>query len=583
MQTRSNPSPWWKKTVIYQMYPRSFKDTTGNGIGDLNGIIAKLDYLKDLGIETIWLSPVYPSPQKDFGYGISDFRGVDPLFGDFSILKKLIEGVHERGMKIILDITLNHTSDDHPWFLESRSSRNSIKRGWYLWRDGRKPGGKKPPNNWRAMTGGTGWRYDPETDQWYFARYFSFHPELDFRNPAVQKEILDILRFWFDNGIDGFRLDVIDNLFVDAGFRDNPFTWKLFSMETGEFFFRSNEMTNHLPETIEFMRTLRRLAEEYKDKNGGTSEKIFVGEASGHLEVLQKYCGSYIAGENGVNELVDDGINLVFIFKYMNVPMKAKKFREMIEDLERYFPEPLIPTIVFSNHDRMRRISKIGNDVSKAKLNCAFQMTTRGVPVVYYGEEIGMEQASIPIKQSLDPLTERFKTYPQWLFNFIKRFFKESLNRDECRTPMQWDDSENAGFTGEGITPWLPVQSSSKTRNVKVESKKDADSILNCYKRFIQARNTTGALNIGSISLPGTRLPRNVLYFQRVLEFSGKFLQIAHVLLNFKNKSIKIKNPCPDAIFLVSTTLQTKPDQFPSSQIMLKPHEGLVLIEKRKR
>ncbi|MHA1897951.1 MAG: alpha-amylase family glycosyl hydrolase [Promethearchaeota archaeon] len=696
---QKNPIPWWKKTIVYQIYVRSFMDTTGNGIGDLNGIIQKLDYLHELGVQTIWTTPFYPSPHKDFGYGISDFRNVDPLFGDLDTLKKLISEVHKRNMKILLDVTLNHTSDEHPWFIESKKSKNNPKRNWYIWRDGKKPAGKKPPNNWRAITFGSAWRYDPHTDQWYLARYFPFHPELNFRNPDVQLEMLDTLKFWFQFGdsigVDGFRLDVIDNLFVDKEFRDSPFTWKIFSSDMESLLFRSNKRMTHLPETIQFMRTLRKLGDSYKKKIGEpqihdslsdspsdspsdatsdspsdatsdspldatldspsdatsdspldatldspsdatsdspsdatldspsdttsdspsdatsdalsdshsntnpnnlsdnlSEEKIFIGEVSASLNVLQKYCGRPILSSDKHNigtSFVNDGLNLVFVFNFLNLKLKPKAIKNMLLALEKFFPEPLYPAIVFSNHDRMRRISKIGNNILKAKLNCALQFTIRGTPIVYYGEEIGMENANIPIKDALDPIVAKFKKYPQWLFSLIKKTLKETLNRDECRTPMQWDDSKFAGFSDPNIckNTWLPINPSYKTRNVRRQLN-EPDSLLNCYKRFIHTRNNTPALNSGILPAQHVKIMKSVIYYKRTYysQLSKKsenntLIQTAHVFLNCKNKKITIKNPATNAEFLVSTTIRTEKNQFPSETISLKPFEGLVLIDEQ--
>ncbi|MHA1337625.1 MAG: alpha-amylase family glycosyl hydrolase [Promethearchaeota archaeon] len=585
--------PWWKKAVFYQIYPRSFKDTSDNGIGDLNGIISKLDYLKELGIGGIWLCPVYPSPQKDFGYGISDFRNVDKLFGNMDILDHLIDEVHKRDMKIVLDITLNHTSDEHPWFKESRSSRENPKRDWYLWRKGRiKKFGKKmkqkPPNNWRSVTFGSGWHYDKMTDEWYFGRYFSFHPELNFRNPEVQREMLDIIKFWFDKGIDGFRLDVIDNLFVDEKFRDNPFTFKIFSPETGEFLFRSSKMIINLPETIQFMRVLRDIADEYKNKG---HDKLFVGEATTtDLKILQKYCGKYFYDKNGRKILKNDGLHLIFLFDTLNLPMKASKFRKLLENYEKYFPEPLTPTLVFGNHDRMRRISKIGNSILKAKLNLAFQMTARGVPFIYYGEEIGIEQARIPLKEALDPIVDRFRKIPQIIFDIGKKIFKESLNRDECRTPMQWTAGVNAGFCEPHIKPWLPIPPSYKERNVKSEEN-DPKSLLSCYKRFIHARNNTPALNSGSLMYDPKEIRKffiekdlDSINIKKIIPDSVLFYirydsnQIALIFLNFKSKKIKFKNPTPNARFLASTSRTSIDYEIFKKVITMDPYEGLILL-----
>ncbi|MHA1730696.1 MAG: alpha-amylase family glycosyl hydrolase [Promethearchaeota archaeon] len=569
-------SPWWKRTVVYQVYPRSFLDTTGNGIGDLRGIIEKLDYLEDLGVETLWLNPFFPSPQKDFGYGISDFRGVAPEYGTMGDFEELARELHERDMKVVLDITMTHTSDEHPWFVESRSSRDSPRRDWYVWRDGRGPGGRKPPNNWRAVTLGSAWHHDPATGQWYLGRYFPFHPELNFRNQDVQAAMLDILRFWMRKGVDGFRLDVIDNLFVDAEFRDNPRTWRLFSLESGNPPFQKGEMTTNLPETVEFMRVLRATTDEFPDP-----PRFMVGEVAAPLDVLKRYCGTFPPpSSGGGGRPKADGLHLVFLFKYLGLPLKAGKVRRALREMEEHFPEPLVPTLVFSNHDRARRISRIGNDPERAKLNVALQMTTRAVPFVYYGEELGMEQAKIPVRDALDPMVDKFRRLPQFLFELARKVSGESLNRDECRTPMQWSPGENAGFCPPGVRPWLPVPDSHAERNVESELA-DADSLLNCYRRFIRARRETPELNSGDMLVHDENFGhKSVLYFSRFLKAidPGRGSRGVHVFLNFSPREVEFRPPLLDPAVVTSTNLNhLKGSGRDCAVSRLGPWEGLVL------
>lgn len=560
--TKKQDFPWWKKTTVYQIYPRSFYDSNGDGIGDLKGIISKLDYIKDLGVETIWFSPFYSSPQADFGYDISDFRNIAVEYGTMDTCDELIEEIHSRDMKIMMDMVLNHTSDQHPWFIESRSSRDNPKRDWYIWRDGKKPNGKAPPNNWRCMPGGSGWHYDNKTDQWYWAEFLPFQPDLNYRNPEVKEEMLNTVRFWLKKNVDAFRLDIIDAIYEDAEFRDNPFKWKLLpSANDHDMFFRSTKYTLNHPDTLIFMKELRQVIDEFEDPT-----RFMVGEVTTSYPVFRQYLGKK-----------SDGLNLVFLFKSLLTPLKVKKFRNLIKEYEENFPDPYLPTWVFGNHDRTRRISRIGGDILKGKLNVALQLTVRGVPFIYYGEEIGMEQHYIPVKKSLDAAALKYKWIPQVFINFVKNTIGESLNRDECRTPMQWNSTPNAGFCPENIDPWLPVTKSYDKRNVAIETK-DPDSILNCYKRFLKVRKEFPALNSGNLNLLSAKdIPKNLLGYTRSKEINSPVssTQKLIILLNFSNEEIEFKNMVGASKLIVSTTIDSKP--ISNNKIHLTPWEGIVL------
>ena len=559
--------PWWKKTTVYQIYPRSFFDSTGNGIGDLNGIISKLDYLKELGVETIWISPFFVSPtwkpykQNDCGYDIIDFRDVNPDYGNLETVDLLIREVHDRDMKIVLDMVLNHTSEEHPWFKESCTSRDNPKRNWYVWRNGKKPGGKKPPNNWRAMISGPPWHYDKKTDQWYYAEFLKFQPDLNYRNPEVQREMLDTIRFWLKKGVDGFRLDIINALFEDEEFRDAPFTLKLFS-ENLDVLFKSSRMNLNHPDTIEFCKKLRKTIDEFNDPS-----RFMVGEIMASLPTIRRFLG-----ENA------DGLNLSFLFKSLNVPLKAKKVRQLIESYEEHFPEPFMPTWVFGNHDMFRRISKLNGSMNKAKLNTALQLTARGVPFIYYGEEIGMEQDDIDVKESLDPLAHHFRRIPPFVHSIMKKF-GQSFARDGCRTPMQWNDNENAGFSKAGVRTWLPVSPSYKERNVAAEEK-DPDSLLHCYKRFLRVRRETPALQSGDLEItPPNETPKNILCYVRSAE-DGGIEQNVTILLNFSSEIVHFMTPLKNPELLTSTTIKSNPLR-KRGEIVLTPWEGIVLKGER--
>ena len=564
-EDRDSKNPWWKKTTVYQIYPRSFLDTTGNGIGDLNGIISKLDYLQDLGIETIWISPFFVSPtwkpyqQHDCGYDIIEYRDVNPEYGSLETVELLIKEIHDRDMKIVLDMVLNHTSIEHAWFKESCASRDNPKRDWYIWRDGKKSGRKKPPNNWRAMIMGSPWHYDQRTDQWYYAAFLDFQPDLNYRNAEVQREMLDTARFWLKKGVDGFRLDIINALFEDEDFQDAPLTWKLFS-EDMDVLFKSSRMNFNHPDTIEFCKKLRRTIDEFDDPS-----RFMVGEVIASLPTIKKFLGEDT-----------DGLNLSFLFKSLNVPLNAKKVEQLIQLYEKYFPEPFIPTWVFGNHDRFRRISKLNGSMKKAKVNAALQLTARGVPFIYYGDEIGMEQADIKVKESLDPLARHFRRIPPFVHSALGKS-KRSIIRDGCRTPMQWNDTENAGFSMAGAKTWLPVSPSYKERNVLAQEK-DPDSLLHCYRRFLRIRRETPALHSGDLTIMRRKqIPGKILSYVRSFHDEGRGEEV-YIFLNFSSKIVSFMTPLKDLKLLTSTTMKSNPLQ-QNGKIVLTPWEGIVLKE----
>ncbi len=512
-------------------------DSNGDGIGDLDGIISKLDYIKDLGIETVWFSPFFKSPQKDFGYDISNYRDIAPEYGTMKTCEKLIKEMHDREMRIVLDMVLNHTSDEHPWFIASRSSKDNPKRDWYVWRDGKKPGGKAPPNNWRSMVTGSGWHHDATTGQWYWAQFLPFQPDLNYRNPEVKEEMLDTMRFWLDKGVDGFRLDIINSLFEDADFRDNPMSWRVLPSESStDMLFQKTINTLNHPDTLAFTKVLRGTIDEFNDP-----PRFMVGEVSAPVPVLKQYLG-----ENA------DGLNLTFQFQALGLKLKARKIEALIRTFDSHFHEPFLPTWVFSNHDRFRRISRLGGDIEKAKLNIALQLTARGVPFIYYGEEIGMEQHRISVKQAIDPMAHILDYVPQFLHDIARKVASESLNRDECRTPMQWEASPNAGFCMPDVTPWLPVTPSYRERNVAAESN-DPSSLLECYKRFLAARRAIPALHEGSIKLLD-KMPSSVVAYKREA-IDGKYTSIVTVVLNCGKKPIRMPSTVTNATTIVSTSI----------------------------
>ncbi len=544
---------WWRETVVYQIYPRSFFDSNGDGIGDLDGIIAKLDHLADLGVGTIWFSPFYASPQRDVGYDICDYRTVAPEYGDLATVDRLIQAVHARGMKVVMDMVMNHTSDQHPWFVESRSSRDNPKRDWYVWHDGRKPGGKAPPNNWNAMIGGSGWHYDAPTDQWFWTQFLPFQPDLNYRNPEVQAEMLGTLRFWLDRGVDGFRLDIVNALFEDAEFRDNPFAWRLIpSDDDPRMLFQGSDRTLNLPETLAFMKELRRVVDGYP------GDRFLVGEVNAPIEMAQAHCCD------------GHGLNLVFLFRSLKAALKPATIRELVSEYDRLFPDPLIPTWVFGNHDRARRISRLGGDMARARLNAAWQLTARGVPFLYYGEEVGMVQRPIPARDSQDALVLRMQWVPQFVYDAIRSLMGESINRDECRTPMQWDGTATAGFCAQGVKPWLPLPDDLGGRTV-ADQAGNPDSLLECYRRFLHARRENPALHRGDLALlDAAETGKDVVGWRRTADG-----QTVVVLLNATNRAHTLRNPAPGGTLVVSTDGRRTDAAAP--ELVLAPWEGLVV------
>ncbi len=367
LNAQETESSWWRATTVYQIYPRSFYDSNGDGIGDLHGIIQKLDYIKGLGFETIWISPFFKSPQKDFGYDISDYYSIAPDYGDTVICNQLISEVHKRNMKIIFDLVMNHTSDEHNWFKESSASKNNSKAEWYVWKEGKGKNGKRPPNNWKSMVGGSGWHYNSNRKQFYWASFLPFQPDLNYRNPEVKKAMLDVTRYWVRRGVDGFRLDIFNAIYEDSTFTNNPFCFKILpDEENPNGFFQEAKYNINNPESFQFAIELRKTMDE-------TGIKFLIGEVFGEANTLKKYC----------NYDGKPGLNCVFLFKTLGTAMKAKTYHNLVALFESNFPTPYLPTYVFSNHDRKRSISRLKNNVEKAKLLTLFQFTVRGIPFTY--------------------------------------------------------------------------------------------------------------------------------------------------------------------------------------------------------
>lgn len=505
----STSKNWWKQTSVYQVYPRSYKDSDGDGIGDISGIISKLDYIKSVGFETIWFSPFFKSPQNDHGYDISDYQSIQPEYGNLVLVDSLINEVHKRDMKIVFDLVLNHTSNQHPWFLESKSSKNNPKSDWYVWKDGK---GDNPPNNWKNILGQiSGWNYVEERDQYYYAAFLPFQPDLNMSNPEVKAEIFETVKFWLDKEVDGFRLDIFNFIFEDTSYPDNPSSLYINNMNEGKWSFEEHKYNFHQPEVVEFAKELREILEPYSDG------RFMVGEVFGSHRHMRELLGLE----------KQDGLNLVFLFDFLeSFEFSANYFRQKVEEYEAFYPSPLVPTYVFSNHDQVRSITRLDNDVRKADILATFQLSMRGVPFTYQGEEIGMTTGEIPLTEAQDPLSEGWLGFPKW----IREKIGVLPNRDNCRTPMQWGNEKAAGFSSTDNT-WLPVQENYTSINV-ADQLQDKNSLLQTYKSLLAIRKKYPVLKDGTMKfIDNEELPEDVLGYIR--ENSE---QTVIVYLNFSDK-----------------------------------------------
>ena len=474
---------WWQHAVFYEIYPRSFSDSNNDGIGDLKGITSKLDYLKDLGVDAIWITPCFPSPQVDFGYDVSDYEEIDPMYGTLADFDVLASEAKKRGIHIILDLVVNHSSDQHKWFLDSKSSRTSAHRDWYIWRDGKGP--SEPPNNWVSIFGGPAWKFDPATRQYYYHFFYAEQPDLNWRNPAVKDAMFDVERWWYKRGVAGFRLDAVDTLFEDPNLKGNPI--KSPGKNAYGDPIEDNKYNQKLPEVHDVLRGLRKVADEH--------DAVLIGETwTADVAELNKYYGQ------GNNELQ---LPMDFLFTMVN-KLSPAEFRKQIAAVNGATGWP---TFVISNHDIVRSYDRYGDGRHNdqiAKLMAALYLTLRGTPIMYYGEEIGMKTTPPTRKEDVkDPIG--------------RMGWPEEKGRDGERTPMQWDSSENAGFS-KG-TPWLPVPPTYKTHNVADESK-DPDSALEFYRKVLKLRHTNAALLDGSYTAINES-DANVLSYLRVYKGHG--------------------------------------------------------------
>jgi len=474
--------PWWKHAVIYEIYPRSFQDSTGDGIGDINGITSRLDYLKDLGIDAIWITPMYPSPGVDYGYDISDYTAIDPEYGTMTDFDHLVAEAKKRNIRVIMDYVINHTSDQHPWFKESRSSRTNPKRNWYIWHDGKTL--DTPPNNWQSWFGHSAWTLDAKTKQYYYHYFYTQQPDLNWRNPEVHTAMEDVLRFWMKHGVSGFRIDAASRLFEDPNLHDDPYL-----PGTNAYGDRNIEhkYTDNSPEVHNVLKEVRSVVDKFP------GDPVLITEADEpNIQELTK-----LYGDNN-NE-----VQLPMDFQIADVnKLSATEFRRLFNEVDRNTAHGQ-PQFFFSNHDQRRQWDRYGDGVHNdriAKLMATLLLTTRGTPQMYYGEELGMRTTDpARIEDVHDPIG--------------KLGWPKEKGRDGERTPMQWTASTGAGFTSS-TKSWLPIPSSAATYNLQQE-KQDPDSIFNTYRRLIDLRKSEPALRDGTYQAINEEDPNVFAYLRK--------------------------------------------------------------------
>ena len=536
---------WWRHAVVYQIYPRSFQDSNGDGIGDLEGVIQRLDYLNDgtpnsLGIDAIWLSPTFPSPMADFGYDVSDYCGVHPDFGTLETMDRLIAECHRRGIKLLLDWVPNHTSNEHPWFLESRSWRSNPKRDWYLWRDA-KPDGSLP-NNWRSVFGGPAWTLDETTGQYYLHSFLWEQPDLNWRNPEVERAMLDTLRFWFDRGVDGFRIDVMGMIIKHPDLADNPSNpeWRPGDRERSSQLWLNNR---NYPEVYDAVKRIRAVFDEYDDR-------MAVGEVFGTAAEIAAFYGD------------DDrpGLHLAFNFQFIHereseaTRWEADALQRIVRSAEAALPDGAQPCYAIGNHDRPRFISRHNGDgrgLERARAAAVLLMGLRNTPFVYYGEEIGMEDVDIPEDQLKDPARIR------------------TIGRDPERTPMQWDASAGRGFST--AVPWLPF---GRLDRSVADQTDDPDSLLSLYRRAIWIRKRNPSLLDGGFR--ELDAPRDVFAWVRSIPGSPEIA----VAVNTARETREVSFPGGGQVVL-STSLADEGREVSGALVL--PPLGAVMVRQPSR
>ena len=541
---------WWQTGVVYEIYPRSFADSNGDGIGDLAGITAHLDHLAgqpdSLGVDAVWLSPFYPSPDHDFGYDVADYLGVNPKYGSLADFERLVEGCHRRGMKVVIDLVLNHSSSEHPWFQASRTSRSDPYADWYIWRDspGRSvTGRRRSPNNWRSWFGGSAWTWDEVRGQFYYHTFLPQQPDLNWRNPAVREALLNVVETWLDRGVDGFRMDVFNVFFKDAQLRSNPRRVG----GRGAWSWQRHLHDRNQPELHDLLSQLRSIVDTRPGRM--TVGELFDGMLADAAQLIAPR-------------------HLVFDFSLIGVPWSAAAFTRTLAARDAVFGTERWPANVLSNHDQPRHASRFAppgdgaagstEGDARAKVAAVLLLTMRGTPFLYYGEEIALRNLSIPKAQAFDPPARRA--------NFLFRWW----NRDQARGPMPWRAGPGAGFTAG--KPWLPLPSEAATRNVERQAA-DPDSVLNTYRRLLALRSATPALQVGSQHLVATSDADVLGYVRRAGD------DAALVLLNFARRPASIalpKDGSREPWRAAFSTRDRAPGDMLGDEVALAPLEGLV-------
>jgi glycosidase len=526
---------WWQTAAVYEVYPRSFADSNGDGTGDLPGVTSKLDYLAWLGVDAIWIAPFYPSPMVDLGYDIADHTAVDSMFGTLADVDELLAGAHARGIRVLVDYVPNHTSDRHPWFVEARSSRASQRREWYVWRDPLADG--SPPNRWVSMFGTPTWTLDDATGQYYLHSFLPEQPDLNWRNPAVRAAMFDVARFWLDRGVDGFRIDVAPMVMKDPQLRDNPqdpapSPDELRRLGTWIRYFHGY---NHAhPDMHEVYRSFRSLLDEYP------GDRVSIGEL--HHPDYDTWARYY--GER------QDEIHVPFNFHLAYADWEADAVRAAVEGVERALPPGAWASWVLGNHDHPRFASPKRAGPEQAKVGMLLLLSLRGTPAMYYGEEIGMADVPIPAGE-----------------------VRDRLGRDPQRTPMQWDASPNAGFTPPQVQPWLPIAADAGRANVAAQAD-DPDSLLTLTRRLLRLRREHPALSAGSFAAFGSS-PEGTFAFRRVAPDGRPLI----VVLNLTDASRRVRGGGPGRVLV--GTHRDREGATVGSHVELRPNEALIVESDR--
>lgn len=523
--TQAEIRPWWERGVVYQVYPRSFQDSDGDGVGDLAGIEQRLDYIAALGVDAVWLSPIFPSPMADFGYDVADYCNIEPMFGTLAAFDRLLEAAHARGLKLLLDFVPNHSSDQHPWFIESRASRDSPTRDWYIWRNA-KPDGS-PPNNWISDFGGSAWTWDEATGQYYLRAFLPQQPDLNWRNPELKAAMLDVLRFWFDRGVDGFRVDVLWHIVKAEGLPDNPVNpdWRPGVNERDQLI---QLHSTDQPEAHDISAEMRAIADGYGDR-------VLIGEIFLPNDRLARWHGTPDKPQ----------VHLPFNFALIETPWKAERLGPLIAEYEASIPEWGWPNWVIGSHDAPRIAARIGE--GQARVAMMLLLTLRGTPTLYQGDELGIGAVDIPPDRVRDPREVRQPGI--------------GLGRDPSRTPMPWDASPNAGFSQ--AEPWLPLNADWQARNVAAQEANPA-SMLNLTRSLLRLRRSEPALSVGNYFPVASS--NNLLAFTR---HSGSTRVL--VALNLGEKPVALPDVAQGGEHLLST-LPNEPDPR-----VLRGNEGVII------